>query len=204
MCHCTYGELLNEQGAPVCGCPMGQALDGGKCLPCHDNHLYCPKVGEELVFAKPLLGFARLKVQDKSAVRCLKPSNTRCNASHASNGSLFPECADGYRGTLCSDCAAHYYASNRLCEPCLSNEMLPELWEIGAASAVVVVLLCLALACVWMGLFQSSESEARRLGRRFAASSSKILFLALVGSHPFMAHDLTVEPIWPGKPHAYW
>ncbi|CAK9047892.1 unnamed protein product [Durusdinium trenchii] len=173
MCHCTYGELLNEQGAPVCGCPMGQALDGGKCLPCHDYHLYCPKVGEELVFAKPLLGFARLKVQDKSAVRCLKPSNTRCNASHASNGSLFPECADGYRGTLCSDCAAHYYASNRLCEPCLSNEMLPELWEIGAASAVVVVLLCLALACVWMGLFQSSESEARQTPRLLVKSVLK-------------------------------
>ncbi|CAK9090057.1 unnamed protein product [Durusdinium trenchii] len=166
-CRCTFGDMVERAGVYSCPeCRAGQASNGTSdeihsdhksenCIPCHNSHLVCADPGMLLWLAPPEEGFARLKVNDTLALPCLPPKKSRCNST-SGKGSAHPECAKGYRGILCSDCAAHHYLSNKICEPCRSGDMLPDHWQVAVAISAALALAApfalvfLTLALVWV------------------------------------------------------
>ena len=150
---------------------QGYASDQKSCVPCHDWNLVCPRSGMELRSAQPKLGFARLMANDKLALPCLPPRETRCNSSAGSAGSAgsAKQCADGYQGILCSDCAEHFFATDGLCKACRSHGWMrperPELWYL--AVSIVVVLLA-GLAYVWMQSARNVEAMAPKFSAKDA------------------------------------
>ena len=181
-CHCKSGGAFYSDQTPSCQCASGYAAgsldkpnnsDGENevCLPCHTAHLVCSKRGMLLSFAPPAAGFARLSSNDTAARPCLPPKETRCNST-GSNGSTFSECASGYQGVLCSDCAAQYYLSNKLCEACPSEDLTWQVWQIVAALAAGAVIVGLVLACFRM--LRTSEFDETAVFSRMGALKEQL------------------------------
>ncbi|CAJ1330203.1 unnamed protein product [Effrenium voratum] len=120
QCQCKIGEVFNNRGAPRCGCPKGEAQLGDLCVKCPELNWNCSEPGSEVLSVRPRLGFARLGKQTK-AFKCFPPE--RCGESAGSASGCFT----GYRGILCADCSAGFYASGDACERCTTASILPDI-----------------------------------------------------------------------------
>lgn len=164
-CRCAFGELLEAPEGMTCGCEEGYASDQKSCVPCHNWNLACPTSGMELRSALPKLGFARLMANDKLALPCLPPRETRCNSSAGSAN----QCANGYQGILCSDCAEHFFATDGLCKACRSDGwMRPERPEIWYLTVSIIAVLLAGLAYVWMQSARNVEATEPKFSAKDA------------------------------------
>jgi len=144
---------------------QGYASDQKSYVPCHNWNLACPTSGMELRSALPKLGFARLMANDKLALPCLPPRETRCNSSAGSAN----QCANGYQGILCSDCAEHFFATDGLCKACRSDGwMRPERPEIWYLTVSIIAVLLAGLAYVWMQSARNVEATEPKFSAKDA------------------------------------
>ena len=94
---------------------------------------------------------------EESCVRCLPPEQ-RCHSVHSSKLSK-SECADGYVGVMCMDCAWNFYAAGRACKECQDYDLeFPNPWLF--APVIVIVIVVLAL---WLWRRRNTEPEVQQV-----------------------------------------
>ena len=135
---------------------------------CSDLHLSCPRVGSNALSAKPLAGYIRLG-KDTHACKCLEP-DIRCDAKYATSdaptasnatdvGTIgYDYCSKGYKGTMCMECEADYFATGKSCEKCADATMYSIALIIVAG--VIVVLAAVGVG-IWLWMRRSSQAEVQ-------------------------------------------
>lgn len=141
----------------------------GTCERCSRLHLSCPGFGSNARSAKPLVGYIRLG-KEARAFKCLEPE-IRCDAKYAesdaptaSNGTQdvgttdYNYCSKGYKGTMCMECEANYFATRKACEKCADATT----YSI-ALIIVVGITMVLAAVCVgiWLWMRRSTQAEVQ-------------------------------------------
>ncbi|CAE7706626.1 RCH2 [Symbiodinium sp. CCMP2456] len=114
-CECTFGNAQAAKGERAnasCQCEAHTALlkAEGRCEVCSKLHLRCPEPGALASTAKAAKNFARLSENAEEVFKCLDAG--RCADTAES------QCADGYAGPLCLECATGYRTSKQHCVPC--------------------------------------------------------------------------------------
>ena len=94
---------------------------------------------------------------EESCVRCLPPEQ-RCHSVHSSKLSK-SECADGYVGVMCMDCAWNFYAAGRACKECQDYDLeFPNPWLFAPVIVIVIVVLPL-----WLWRRRNTEPEVQEV-----------------------------------------
>ena len=168
-CECKAGKLYNSTGLWRCGCHKGLAYLDGTCAHCSDLHLSCPEPGSDARSAKPMAGYIRLG-KEAHAFKCLEP-DSRCNATYAESDAPtasndtqdvgttdYNYCSKGYKGTMCMECEANYFATRKACEKCADATT----YSI-ALIIVVGITMVLAAVCVgiWLWMRRSTQAEVQ-------------------------------------------
>lgn len=136
---------------------------------CSDLHLSCPLVGSNARSAKPLAGYIRLG-KEARASRCLWP-DSRCDAKYAESDAptalndkqdvgttVYNYCSEGYKGTMCMECEANYFATRKACEKCADATTYSIALIIVAG---VIVTLAAVGVGIWLWMRRSTQAEVQ-------------------------------------------
>ncbi|CAE7709139.1 unnamed protein product, partial [Symbiodinium microadriaticum] len=169
-CDCDFGKPKLQNGRRQCVCGRHTALSHGACAPCSKLHLQCNGTGHIAEEAFPESGYARLATA--GVFRCL----------HASRCPGAPDCATGYFGPLCVDCAPGFRSTGTACAECL--DLHGE--SIRFVSCALLGVLCLAaaagMAYAYRGRFPSPGLTSQCAGRLFVTQAPVLLQLAQLWS----------------------
>jgi len=168
-CKCQAGQLYNSTGQWKCGCREDLAYLAGACVHCSPLHLSCPGVGSNARSAMPMTGYIRLG-KEIHARKCLEP-DSRCDAKYAESDAStalnatqdvgttdYNYCSKGYKGTMCMECEANYFATRKTCEKCAdaTTFSIALLIVVG----VIVVLAAVGVG-IWLWMRRSTQAEVQ-------------------------------------------
>ena len=133
---------------------------------CSDLHLSCPGVGSNARSAKPLAGYIRLG-KKAHARKCLEP-DSRCDAKYAESDAPNDKqvvgttdnsyCSKGYKGTMCMECEADYFATGKSCEKCADATTYS--LALIMVAGVIVVLAAVGVG-IWLRVRRFTQAEVQ-------------------------------------------